>query len=425
MAGITLDPAAVRAALDGDKAFRLAARYWSAQVGVHVGDDRYVLHVRDGAIVEFGADSGTGEADDITVRGAQESWAKLLSPVPPPGFQDVLMGGGAGAFQLEGDLVGGIAPYYAAVQALVAVLRRLHSGGPPEQPIPDVERRFDTAVGRFVYIRVQGVQYRVYYEEAGSGIPMILQHTAGADGRQWRHVLEDPDYQQRFRMIAYDLPYHGKSVPPTGIKWWEDEYRLTKAFLIDTVIALVAALELDRPVYMGCSIGGHLAPDLAFARPDDFRAVVGINGGLATPPAKSDKSSSWFHPRVSNDWKIASMLGVMSPESPEAFRQETAWGYGQGAPAALKGDVHYYSREHDLTAEQARTIDTAKVGVYLLTGEYDVLAADNGTPELARNITGSFYEMIPGMGHFGPAEHPEAFKKALLPVFDDIVAKYT
>src|SRR4051794_33318657 len=139
MAGITLDPAAVAAALDGDKRFRLAARYWTAQVGIHVGDERFVLRVRDGEVGSFGRDDGSPAGDDVTVRGAAASWEKLLSPVPPPGFQDVLMGGGAGAFQLEGDLVGSIAPYYAAVQALVAVLRRLHSGGPPEQAIPDVE----------------------------------------------------------------------------------------------------------------------------------------------------------------------------------------------------------------------------------------------------------------------------------------------
>jgi pimeloyl-ACP methyl ester carboxylesterase len=288
--------------------------------------------------------------------------------------------------------------------------------------VADVDREFDTAVGRYVYVTVDGVQYRVYYEEAGTGsIPMVLQHTAGADGRQWRHVLEDPDYQRLFRMIAYDLPYHGKSLPPTSVRWWETEYRLTKDFLMNTVVALSHALQLDRPVYMGCSIGGHLAPDLALYHPDEFRAVVGINAGLATPGAgRSEVADSWYHPRVSNDWKAAAMLGNTAPTSPEAYRRETTWIYSQGAPAALKGDVFYYSRDHDLTAEQASSIDTSRIPVYLLTGEYDFLAGDDGTAALARQISGCEFQLIPGLGHFGPSENPDDFKPYLLPVLERI-----
>ncbi len=41
-----------------------------------------------------------------------------------------------------------------------------------------VDREFDAAAGRYAYVRVKGrVQYRMYYEEAGQGIPMALQHT--------------------------------------------------------------------------------------------------------------------------------------------------------------------------------------------------------------------------------------------------------
>jgi pimeloyl-ACP methyl ester carboxylesterase len=250
---------------------------------------------------------------------------------------------------------------------------------------------------------------------------MLLQHTAGADGRQWRHVLEDGDYQRDYRMIAYDLPYHGKSLPPTGVRWWESEYRLTKDFLIKTVVAISEALELDRPVYMGCSIGGHLAPDLALAHPDKFRAVIGINAGLATKlSGNTETEESWYHPRVSNDWKAAAMLGNTAPTSPEPYRRETTWIYSQGAPPALKGDVFYYSRGHDLTAEQAAQIDTSQVDVYLLTGEYDPLAGDEGTARLAANIPGCHFEVIPGLGHFGPSENPEDFKPVLLSTLQKI-----
>jgi hypothetical protein len=45
--------------------------------------------------------------------------------------------------------------------------------------------KFEAAIGRYVWLEIQGVEYRVYFEEAGQGIPLICQHTAGSDGKQW------------------------------------------------------------------------------------------------------------------------------------------------------------------------------------------------------------------------------------------------
>jgi pimeloyl-ACP methyl ester carboxylesterase len=423
----TFDTEAVVRRANAHPAFRLAARYWTARVAVDAGADRYWLQVDDGAVTRFSrAGDGAGPAEDrwdARIVGPAASWDALLQAVPPPRLDHLAPGmRGADSVAVEGDLVETVGPYFAALQELIAVMREVVNGPVPVRPVPDVERDFDTAVGRYVYVPIHGVRYRIYFEEAGTGpVPMVLQHTAGADGRQWRHVLEDPDYQRLFRMIAYDLPFHGRSLPPTSVRWWETEYRLTKDFLMDAVVAISHALGLDRPVFMGCSIGGHLAPDLALYRPEEFRAVVGINAGLATAGAgRDDMVNSWFHPRVGDDWKAAVMLGNTAPTSPEAYRRETTWIYSQGGPAVLKGDVFYYSRDHDLTAEQARRIDTTKVGVYLLTGEYDFLAGDDGTAELARQIPGCHFQVIPGLGHFGPSENPDDFKPVLLPVLEEI-----
>ena len=84
----------------------------------------------------------------------------------------------------------------------------------------------------------------------------------------------------------------------------------------------------------------------------------------------------------------------------------------------MKGDVYYYSKDHDLTEEDARRIDTSKVAVYLLTGEYDPLAGDDGTARLARAMPGAHFQLLPGIGHFGPAENPDAFLPVLLPVLE-------
>ena len=276
----------------------------------------------------------------------------------------------------------------------------------------DTTPRFDAAIGRYVYLTIDGVEYRTYFESSGTGIPLLLQHTAGADGRQWRHVLEDAELARHFQLIAYDLPYHGKSVPPVGERWWAQEYRLTRDFLVQVPVVLARALGLARPMYMGSSIGGHLALDLARERPDDFRAVIGLEAAAYTPGGYVD---DFHHPNIGNDYKAHLMYGLMSPTSPEAFRRETLWVYSQGAPSVFKGDLYYYSVDHDLR-EGAEEIDTRRLSVDILNGEYDW----SGTPEMgeaiARRIPGARYQTMPGLGHFPMSEDPARFLDIIRPV---------
>jgi pimeloyl-ACP methyl ester carboxylesterase len=276
--------------------------------------------------------------------------------------------------------------------------------------------RFDAATGRYIYLDIAGVEYRVYFEEHGGGIPLLLQHTAGADGRQWRHVLEDAQLARRFRMIAYDLPYHGRSLPPTGIAWWKLEYRLTKDFLMRVPVGLSRALELERPVYMGSSIGGHLALDLALHHPEKFRAVIGLEAAAATPGGYLEILN---HPRVSNAFKASLMYGLMSPTSPESSRREVAWGYSQGAPPVFKGDVYYHDIDHTM-GDTARQIDTSKVAVYLLTGEYDWNTPPALSQAVAEQIPGAFYQTMEGLGHFPMSEDPQRFLRYLRPILEKI-----
>jgi pimeloyl-ACP methyl ester carboxylesterase len=278
--------------------------------------------------------------------------------------------------------------------------------------------RFDAASGRYVYLMIDGVEYRVYFEEAGAGIPMVLQHTAGSDGRQWRHLLEARDLQQHFRMIAYDLPYHGKSVPPAAVEWWQQEYRLTKDFLMKVVVTLGHELGLERPIYMGSSIGGHLATDLALHYPREFRAFIGLEAASTTPGAY-DESRGFSHPRISNAYKASMMYGLMSPTSPERWRRETTWCYSQGAPPTFRGDLYYYSVDHDLT-ETAERIDATRTPLYLLTGEYDWASTPEMSEELAARIKGARFQKMEGLGHFPMSEDPERFKQFIVPVLEEI-----
>ena len=73
-------------------------------------------------------------------------------------------------------------------------------------------------VGRYLNITSNGFAFRIFYEEAWECVPLICLHTAGTDSRQFRHVLNDPDVTSKCRVIAFDMPYHGRSNPPDD--WW-------------------------------------------------------------------------------------------------------------------------------------------------------------------------------------------------------------
>ena len=140
-----------------------------------------------------------------------------------------------------------------------------------------VESGFEPIVGRYLKLDLLGRPHRVYVEEAGEGIPLLCLHTAGSDSRQYRGVMNDGDITGKYRVIAFDMPWHGKSSPPAG--WHQFEYRLTSQDYIDMILAVCDALSLDRPVIMGCSIGGRIVLQLAMDYPDRFRALIGLQSG--------------------------------------------------------------------------------------------------------------------------------------------------
>jgi hypothetical protein len=86
------------------------------------------------------------------------------------------------------------------------------------------------------------------------------------------------------------------------------------------------------------SMGGHLAPDLALACPDEYAAVIGLEAGLKTGVGTDDDIRAAFryfrHPRVNGaDRAAAAMYCINGPRSPEKYKREVAWSYSQGRRA--------------------------------------------------------------------------------------------
>ncbi|MEU3657090.1 alpha/beta hydrolase [Streptomyces sp. NPDC032161] len=277
---------------------------------------------------------------------------------------------------------------------------------------------FEPITGRYLRVAIEGVEHRVYVEEAGRGIPLMCLHTAGSDGRQYRHLMNDASVTDRFRVISFDMPWHGKSSPAPG--WRDTEYELTADSYAAVIHTVIDTLLLDRPVLMGCSIGGRIVLKLARDTPERFRALIGLQSGAKVAPYYDRE---YLHrPDVHGGELCAALMsGLIGPDAPEADRDETLWHYAQGGPGVFKGDLHFYKDESD-DDEALALIDTTRCPLYLLTGEYDYSCMPADTEVLAKKIAGTEAVIMSGLGHFPMSEDHALFMSYLAPVLDRIEA---
>lgn len=269
--------------------------------------------------------------------------------------------------------------------------------------------------GRYVDVEIEGKPCNIYYEEAGKGIPILCLHTAGADSRQYLHLLRDESLLSRFRLIAFDMPYHGRSFPPDG--WWLAPYQLTRDAYISTILAVMERLDLSPVVLLGCSMGGNIALEMAYRHPERLRAVIALEASAKTPGRLNDYLT---HPHV-NGGEVAAtnVFGLMAPQSPESLRRQAWWIYSQGAPGVYYGDIHFYSQDWDATSYISQ-IDTTRCPIYMFTGEYDYSCTPDMSRETARQIPGAVFREMKFMGHFPMCENPSLLIEYLQPAIEDI-----
>src|SRR5262245_22536541 len=101
------------------------------------------------------------------------------------------------------------------------------------------------------YIHANGID--IYYEEYGSGYPLLLIHGGTLDHTMWEQHI--PIFAQHFRVIAPDSRGHGRTKNPLD--------RMTYRLLADDMAALIQALGLDQPFVCGFSDGGQITMEIA------------------------------------------------------------------------------------------------------------------------------------------------------------------
>jgi pimeloyl-ACP methyl ester carboxylesterase len=113
------------------------------------------------------------------------------------------------------------------------------------------------------YVQANGL--KMYYEEYGSGEPLVLIHASLATGAgNWKAYI--PYLSPHFRLIMPDLRGHGRTNNPQG------EIRLPT--LTDDLVAFIKELNLEKPFLCGWSGGGDIALDIGIRYPNLVKAMV-------------------------------------------------------------------------------------------------------------------------------------------------------
>ena len=206
--------AAWRAACMQDAVLGVWAGPWSVCFAVQSDADVSTFLLQDGRMHPDGA------VPVFTVRAPGAVWSKFLEPIPPRHHQGMFaMLYRVAEFGIDGEQLA-FMQHAHVVRRVLEVGKWLALGNAAPAPVslhprggvrPTPELR-----GGYVPLTARANNYQVYFETAGAGHDLLCLHTAGADGRQFHGLMADRRLTDGHRLVAFDLPWHGKSPPPEG-----------------------------------------------------------------------------------------------------------------------------------------------------------------------------------------------------------------
>ena len=388
-------------------------RFLSTTFLIEIGDKSWLVKILEGRVVAVTPGPFVTPSFSFALRAPRDEWEAFWGALPPPGHHDIFALFKRGKLRIEGDMHA----FMANLLYIKDVLAKLRPAGASATAAKasTAEPAFEPIVGRYLNFNLLGRPHRLYIEEAGQGIPLLCLHTAGSDGRQYRGLLNDARITDNYRVIVFDMPWHGKSSPPEGFQ--NEEYRLTSRDYVNMVLEISDALKLDKPVVMGCSIGGRIVLYLAHQHPERFRAIVGLETAAHVAPYYDVE---WLHRPDVHGGEVSTgvISGLVAPTAPDKHRWETLWHYLMSGPGVFKGDLYFYKVDGDIRAK-VDEIDGRSTPLYLLTGEYDYSCTSEGTLDVAKR-TGAEAVIMKGLGHFPMSEDPPKFISYLLPVLEKI-----
>lgn len=385
---------------------------WSVCFGIATGDDASVVFA-------FPRPSGDDIRPSFTFAAPPEAWRRYLQAVPPRHHHSIfaMLARVSGA-RVDGDPLC-FHRHAHLVRRVLEIGRWLALGR--AAPVPPTLRPtigstpVSPAVGSYVRVHANGTEYAVYCEQAGAGHDILCLHTAGADGRQFHRLMEHPQLTREHRLVTFDLPWHGKSPPPSGAV--PGSWRLDTELYVQLILSFIEAADLNRPIVLGASMSGEICLELALRCPDRFAGIIACE---ACDRVEGRLTSWAMHPAINTGFFVPEWIeGLMAPQSPAECAAEVLWHYAQSGPGVFYGDICFYAGDWD-ARQRVSQIDGHAARLFMLTGEYDYSCTTEMSAATAAKIPGARFRAMDGIGHFPFAENPALFAEYLLPILHEI-----
>ena len=238
---------------------------------------------------------------------------------------------------------------------------------------------------------------KIYYEEYGTGTPLILLSGGGLERsiKDFENCI--PDLAKHYRVIAPDTPGQGRS---------EQADTLTYGILLEFMSQLVDSLKIDSAYVMGWSDGGITGILLAERRPDKIKKViaVGANNGIrrAIPP---DIPIDSVHPMTFDYFEKNNKELI---ELYENLHPKKDW-----KKFMTDANAMIYQRESYFPDSIYGRIS---IPVMIVLGDRDDIIIEHGL-EMHRLIKGSQFCVLPNTTHEVFAERPDLINKIAIDFF--------
>lgn len=246
----------------------------------------------------------------------------------------------------------------------------------------------------------------IFYEDTGTGLPIVLGHSFLCSGNMWRE--QSAALSRDFRVINLDLRGHGRSSPVTR------PFSLYDA--VSDVIAVLDQLGIQAATWCGLSIGGMVALRAALTHPERVARLVLLDtdAGPETGFRKFKYRAMGFGVRVVGIGpflpSIARLMfgGTTRRENPSLVSEWVAEAASLHVPSALHCLDALTKR--DSLIEQ---LDRINAPALILVGEEDHSLPPSLSRRIHSRLRHSAFAIIPAAGHLSALERPEAVTDAI------------
>ena len=358
----------------------------------------------------------SGGTPQFALAAPDAIWERFLAPIPPRHHHSIFaMLARVPEFTTRGDQLTFL-QFSHVVRRVLEVGKWLslgHNTPAPPSLHPPLDHQMPAAAISGQYVPVG--DSLIYYEQAGSGQDLLCLHTAGADGRQFHRLMADPRITAQHRVVAFDLPWHGKSPPPPNAI--PGSWRLNTELYVQQIMGFIAAAGLRKPIVLGASMSGEICLELAYRHPEAFAGIIACEASERIERRQTPFSA---HAQINAGYFVPEWIrGLIAPQSPAECAADITWHYAQGGPAVFFGDIEFYAGDWDARDRIGR-IDTNRCKLFMLTGEYDYSCTVEHSAATAAKIPGVRFQPMPGIGHFPFAENPALFAEYLLPILQEL-----